>query len=79
MVELDFWKARAENLECIFEQVGTPRTFTYIINCTFCDVCVCVCMQSIAHVVCIWQVVGHRVWYVEPHSGDGMCVLNPGV
>jgi dynein heavy chain len=21
MVELDFWKARAENLECIFEQV----------------------------------------------------------
>ena len=22
IVELDFWKARAENLECIFEQVG---------------------------------------------------------
>jgi dynein heavy chain len=22
IVELDFWKARAENLECIFEQVN---------------------------------------------------------
>ena len=27
IVELDFWKARAENLECIFEQVG--RSYCY--------------------------------------------------
>ena len=32
LVELDFWKARAANLECIFEQVSI--TSTAKINCT---------------------------------------------
>ena len=35
IVELDFWKARAENLECIFEQV--ERSYCYQKFCACCQ------------------------------------------